>query len=737
MIKRLTNPAAGKESGPAKVLWLRMRFPQALFIVLICGLVILSGCGGGSSQPPGNSSGAVSGNWQFTMAPPPDNSFQGGIQGGFLVQSKGAVSGQLAYSITLPSQPGTFCNSGSASVTGNVNGQNVTITAVAGSQTFALTGTVSSDGSTMMGTYTTTGQGCGNPQSTALAWSAVSVPPLSGAIQGDLHSTNSQVTNLQDQDFAVTGTLTQGPNNGESSATLTGTLNFQNYPCVSTVSVSGQISGNVVSLQLFGINGASLGTIGGTNFPVSFTNTSQGYVLKGTTQVAYTISSKQCGSGDQGNICLALGSSNKACTQPISLSPAFLAFPLQPIGAPASNQAITLTNTDPSGGTVDGLQITFKAAQSDFNLQPNFTEQDNCASSPGTVFSLGSKQSCTITVSFAPQQGCPFQPSPSLCAPFLTANPGIPPTLTSSVVVTTGGAAQSADGDNSFVVPVSGLGESAIQPSTPELDFGSEAAPTPGGQGEQSLPQTVSFTNQGASPVQILPHISNSHCGPPGSPIFFSLPLTDNTVPGLQVVNSVQAASNFLSYVCDFDFVTGQPNFILTGDTCSGILLNPTQSCSLTVTYAPQEEFANGLDDFLELNTNQCAAGSPDCEIDSGRFPIELKANPASPLRMTPSAGLDFGTQLISSPDLYQPLQVKLFNDPNDPNAGTINFTGKVLSGSAFTETDNCIATLAPGATCTFTVSFAPSSAGFAKGSITVTFNGKAPQIISLRGIGQ
>jgi len=59
----------------------------------------------------------------------------------------------------------------------------------------------------------------------------------------------------------------------------------------------------------------------------------------------------------------------------------------------------------------------------------------------------------------------------------------------------------SADGETSFAVPITGLGLSALQPSTPELDFGAEEQFSPA---EASLPQALSFTNNSPNPVQIL-----------------------------------------------------------------------------------------------------------------------------------------------------------------------------------------------------------------------------------------
>src|SRR5258706_3551430 len=232
--------------------------------VLLAGLIILSACGGGSgSSSRSQSSGSLAGNWQFTMSAPSDNSFQGGMQGGFLLQSNSSVTGGVTYSISLPPQQQggapTLCNSGSAPVTGSLNGQNVSLTAVAGSQTFTLTGTLSGDGSTMMGTYASNdGQGCGTAQ-TGLQWNTASRPPLKGTNQGNFHSALNPT--LKDQNFPVTGVLTQGENIGASNATVTGTLNFEGYPCLTSASVKGQIRGNSVILKIIVCKGLKVGKI--------------------------------------------------------------------------------------------------------------------------------------------------------------------------------------------------------------------------------------------------------------------------------------------------------------------------------------------------------------------------------------------------------------------------------------------------------------------------------------------
>ena len=714
--------------------------------ILLAGLIVLSACGGGGSiQPQG--AGSIAGNWQFTMGTPSDNSFQGGIQGGFLLQSSnGSVTGGATYSVILPPQPGgaaTVCNSGSAPITGTISGQSVTLAAVAGPQSFTLTGGLSADGSTMMGTYTSTdGKGCGTAQ-TGLQWSAILVPTVTGAIQGNFHSTIPNDPSLRDQDFPVTGTLLQGQNIGASSATVTGTLSFQGYPCLTGASVNGQISGNSLVLQVVAPNGLNVGQIGA---PVGFSNPSPvklvssaaGAVLQGANGYGVTTGACPGGNvpGDVGNVCLALGNAT-SCTQPILLSPASLTFPPQQVGSAPTTQIITLTNNNLAGTPLTGLSlslalfnpqpgITSIFGLSDFDGLPSFTEQDNCASPPGSTFNLAPQESCAITIAFSPQQSCPWLLSTGLG--------GEPPAscpfpLFASLTVT---SPVSADGDTAFAVPISGAPFSAIAPSTPELDFGAEAL------GELSAPQLLSFTNQGAAAVQILPGLNSPCVNPAMGSFILPRPPAPGLIAGLQVETGISNnGASTINYNCDSDLTSKLPNFQISADNCSGTLLAPQASCSLQVKFAPQPStpLIPALDYFLELNTLECTGTTTtNCEIDSGRFPVELKANVPSPLRMSPAAGLNFG--FLSRGQSSAPMTVTLFNDPSDPKSATINFTGNLVQGN-FTENDNCIGSLPPGSNCTVNATFIPKSVGLQSGTVTITYAGGLPQIIYLRGTGQ
>jgi hypothetical protein len=708
-----------------------------------------------------------------------------GLQGGFLLDKNGSVTGQAVYSVSGIRQDNNqwaVCNSGTATIAGIIQGQTATLTAIAGSQTFSLSGTIGSDRTITNATFTTTGGTaagfitCGIPTTTGLSWSAASVPSLTGPITGTFHSTETLgASGLRDQTFPVTGSFTQGPNIGASNATITGTLSFVDsatllslYPCLSDglLSVNGQISGTSVILHLIATEGSNVGQIGNpvsatntnTVQPVAFNSTANGPVLQSQTAPAYVVNTKPCpfpgGSSDNhedsGNICLALKSS--ACQQPITLSPTVLIFPSQVLGTTSTVQTIKVTNV--SGGLLSNLTWTPQNDDfSDFTGQGNFTfattQGDPCdgVGPQSGTFSLDAGQSCTFKVTFAPQESCAWQP---FGAPPTGAPPAqCPIPLTASLTIQT---LSSPDNDTSYRVPITGSGISFVQPSVSEIDFGAEAV------GERSLSQTLSFTNHGANPVQIL-HARNSACQFSDGVFALPFPLTDDgSMGGLQVVTNddlsvipspgVGPAAVF--YRCDGDPQTHVPNFQISSDTCTGTLLAPQATCGLQIAFAPQPQTAlgghgAGLDYFLELNTVQCTNAAsplspPGCEIDAGRFAVELRANLPSPLRMAPGAGLDFGVVPVGTSSVQQ--TVTLFNDPADPQAAAISFSSRVVASGNYSETDDCPFALAPGSSCTITVTFKPKSTGLNQGTLTINYTtdqtvGPQVQTVYLRGTGQ
>jgi len=791
-----------------------------LLLLTLC-TVTLSDCGGSGNSSTAQSDPQISGNWQFTLSTTGDSFATSPLQGGFLLQKNGSITGQIEYSIVLPSQNGganTLCNSGVATVTGSMSGNSVNLAAALGTldasgnpatQTLTLSnGSLGANGATIQnGSYTVTagfanvnGQivSCGMSQDNG-TWTATLVPTLTGGFQGFFHSTTSP--SFQNQNFPVSGTFTQGANIGAATATITGTLLFQDpitllndYPCLTTASVNGTISGNTVLLQVISTSGTAVGQIGQTPgssvppFAVTFDNTQAGDVLHnlpgasaGANAGGYLITTKSCSGGDSGNLCLAFGSP-KACSQPITLTPFALTFPAQLVGSAATSQTITLTNNTTSPLT--GLSLRFADNDSgqfylplggDFNGVTNFSEKDTC-SQQGTL-TLDAGSSCVITVSFSPQESCPWLPQLQNGA----ARPdikGAPPSvcpLPVGAVLTVTVPSGSVDADNEFSVPVTGTGLSRIVPLVPEIDFGAEAV------GEASPPQTLTFSNQSLSPVTILPaqpctFVAGAPPAQPRPPLSSSgqalvggIQLaetgaqlsTSSPILADQNVNPPLVNAPTVDYFCETDPPSsnggsGLPNFQISNDGCSGQTLAPYgqsgNSCSLEITFVPQPATwstvgGHGLDDFVQLNTMWCGdtnnPAEPNCEVDSGRFPVEIKTNSPSPLRISPSAGMDFGSVIKGTTG--PPLTVTIFNDPVDPMAGAVSFTSKLVTGTDYLETDNCPATLPSNQSCTITVAFTPKVVGLDPGNITLTYSISSAmsnqigltQTILLRGTGQ
>jgi hypothetical protein len=590
-----------------------------------------------------------------------------------------------------------------------VSGNNVTLSADASGQAFTFKGTVTigkAANSVMGGTWMSTTGGCGTSQTGQ--WTAHSVQPLTGSFQGSFHSAgNAQTMNV---DFPITGSLTQGNNIGASSATLTGTISAAGYPCLDNAALNGQISGDTVILNIIGPDGLNNGIIGNPN-PAQ-----GGAQFDGSNNIvhgSYTVDTKICSAAvansDTGNVCLGLGTGT-GCTEPISLSPTALTFPPQIVGGPPLTQTITLTNQ--TGSSLSGLNLTFFGPSSDFNGQTILSESDNCG---GSDFSLATQQSCTIAVTFNPLQSCPWDPTLS-SPPILPAQCPVSQTASLNVL---GVTPVSWDSVSTFAAQVGATAESAVVPSTPELDFGWQDIGAPG------LPQSVTFMNQGQSPVTIL-SAAGLPCVYP-----YQYPPTHGTTSGVQVVYLEGLGGVPPFGACDKDSTTQKPNFPITADGCSGQLLMPQDSCTVSIAFSPQalsEPFSTSSDFyFLELNTQG--------ELDSGRFPVELKTTQPSVLRMSPAAGFNFGNQAVGTTSTPQTVTLS-----NSSNTAAVTFpTAFFTNNSDYVQTNNCGTDLPAGASCTMSITFMPSRKGHDAGTITITTDttSGSQQLVFLHGNGQ
>jgi cytochrome c553 len=189
---------------------------------------------------------------------------------------------------------------------------------------------------------------------------------------------------------------------------------------------------------------------------------------------------------------------------------------------------------------------------------------------------------------------------------------------------------------------------------------------------------------------------------------------TPSTVSSVTVTNSGQAALNFTGIT-----VGGASAAIITrAGTCAvGTPVAAGGSCTVTVQAAPTT--AGAIAASLTLASNASNGG--------GSVTVSLTGTAAAPtpaLSATPSA-VAFGSQTIGAAAATQ--TVTLANTGNVVlNIGSVGVTGSpavTLSGST------CGATLAVGANCAATVSFAPTAEGAVTAALAVASNAAALQV--------
>src|SRR5258708_34963820 len=123
----LTNNSIRFLTNGESVSSLHGGYGKILLVLLIASTMMLAACGSSSSAGDPPPSGSLSGNWQFAMSNPDSSSPSDqlyGLQGGFLLQKNGSVTGQAVYTVSGISDSNgqwSVCNSGSATITGTVN----------------------------------------------------------------------------------------------------------------------------------------------------------------------------------------------------------------------------------------------------------------------------------------------------------------------------------------------------------------------------------------------------------------------------------------------------------------------------------------------------------------------------------------------------------------------------------------------------------------------------------------
>ena len=393
---------------------------------------------------------------------------------------------------------------------------------------------------------------------------------------------------------------------------------------------------------------------------------------------------------------------------PGTFSPTALAFGNQAIGTTSAVKTISLKNYKASALAISSVVTTGDYAQT-----------NNC----GTSVAAGA--TCTISVTFKP-----------------VATGSRPGTVTANV-----GAGPSPSAS------LTGNGVAAFTVSPTTLAFGNQPVATP------STAQTVTITNNQTGAISITgiattgDYSRTTTCGASlaaASSCTFSVTFTP-TVPGIGTGTLSFTVGGVDQSVSLSGTGTAQTTVTPTSLTFASVVLNATSAASAvtvknntTVALAVSGVAVTG--DFAQINTcgTSLAAGAT-CTFSvtfkptalgartgqlsfsvgtTGSQTIALTGTGVAAVAVAP-ASLTFANQANGTTSAGQVVTVK------NNQATALAISGVSISAN-FSDTTTCTASLAAGASCTYTVTFIPAVVGSLTGSLSFTAGGA--QNIALSG---
>lgn len=164
--------------------------------------------------------------------------------------------------------------------------------------------------------------------------------------------------------------------------------------------------------------------------------------------------------------------------------------------------------------------------------------------------------------------------------------------------------------------------------------------------------------------------------------------------------------------------ITGADSGDFTQSNLCPSSLAPGLGCTISVEFVPTTTGTR----TGALTVTDNAANSPQSVSLTG-----VGVLPA--VSLAPSS-LSFATQVVFTNSKTQTVTL------NNAGLGSLFITNVAVSGP-FTQTNNCGSTVKPGNSCTFTVTFKPTTAGSVTGSLSISDNAPlSPQTVGLKGTG-
>jgi len=159
--------------------------------------------------------------------------------------------------------------------------------------------------------------------------------------------------------------------------------------------------------------------------------------------------------------------------------------------------------------------------------------------------------------------------------------------------------------------------------------------------------------------------------------------------------------------------------FNQTSTTC-GASLAAGANCTINMTFVPAQAGQRSAG----ITLNDDTVGSPQSVSLSG---VGVTTGPNATFS---AFSMPFGTQLVDSTS--PPQSVALSNY----GTTTLNIASITVPAN-FTETDNCVPSLAPGAACSISVTFMPTESGDVSGALSMADDAAgSPQTVSVSGTG-
>ena len=625
-----------------------------------------------------------------------------------------ASPGSLAFGALRPGrsatpQTVTLANDGSATV-------HVTSAALSGDPSFSVSGGTCTGGTLAPGTSCTVQVG----------FSPASVGTLSGSLTFTDDATNSpQVVGLSGSGVQPAVSLS-----ATSLAFGNQLIGTTSTPMPVTVTNSGTDTLNIAAATVAAPFAVVSDGCSNTAVPAGSTCTIQiDFAPNATGPATGTLSIPDDAPGSPHAVAL----SGTGIYPHVTASPSNIAFGNVRAGTTAS-QTATLTN---DGSTTIHVGQTALYAESLFSLSA-----DNCSN---TTLAVGA--ACTVQVNFAPVTGSGsqqlatlrfnddagntpqtvavsatvVQPGVSLSASTLAFGNELVGTTSpsQSVVVTNSGTDTLNIGVVSASTPFNivsdGCSHTAVvagSSCTVQVDFAPSAMGPAAGtlsipDDAVGTPQTVALSGTG-----LQPHATAS----PATVAFGGVRPGNSASPKTVTLTNDGNTTIHVSSAT----LTGSGAFSVAANTCSGAALAPGGACTLQVGFAPPS-----LGSFTAtLSLSDDASNSPQT--------VALSGSGVQPAVSLSASSLAFGNQVVGSKSANK--AIVLTNSGTD----TLNI-GAATAGLPFAiAADGCSNTaLAPGASCTIQVDYAPAATGPSSGALSIPDDAAgSPQTVVLSGTG-